>query len=83
MVFLFPGLIQQGCLFWDWAISSSPLQLGIHQCTEEFTCRRIRHLGYREKLAFECQRLTDLSREPASGKIFILSFYYCGSVTLI
>jgi hypothetical protein len=46
-------------------------------CAEEFTHRQIHPLGHREKLALECPRLADLSREPASGKIFIISFYYC------
>jgi hypothetical protein len=45
-------------------------------CTEEFTLWRICPLGYREKLAFECPRLADLSREPTSSKISILYFYY-------
>jgi hypothetical protein len=45
-------------------------------CAEEFTHRQIRPLGHWEKLAFECPRLADPSHEPASGKIFILSFYY-------
>jgi hypothetical protein len=45
-------------------------------CTEDLTHRQIRPLGHQEKLAFECPRLADPSREPASGEIFILSFYY-------
>jgi hypothetical protein len=52
-------------------------------CTEKFTHQRIRPLGHPEKLTFECPRLANLSREPASGKIFILSFYFYSSVTLI
>jgi hypothetical protein len=57
--------------------------LRTYHCTEEFTHRRIRPIGRREKLAFECPWLADPSHEPASGEIFILSFYYCGSVILI
>jgi hypothetical protein len=53
------------------------------QCVEEFTLRWIRPLGRWEKLAFECPRLTDPSRKPTSGKMFIPSFYHCRSVTLI
>jgi hypothetical protein len=41
-------------------------------CAEEFTLWRIRPLGGREKLAFECPRLADPNREAADGKIFIL-----------
>jgi hypothetical protein len=37
-------------------------------CVEEFLLQRIRPLGRREKLAFECPRLSDPSREPAEGK---------------
>jgi hypothetical protein len=57
--------------------------LWVCHCAEEFTFRRIRPLGHQVKLAFKCPQLADLSREPASGKIFIPSFYYCRSVTLI
>jgi hypothetical protein len=39
---------------------------------EEFTLQRIHPLGHREKLAFECPRLADQSREPSDGKIFTL-----------
>jgi hypothetical protein len=46
-------------------------------CAEEFTLRWIHPLDHREKLAFKFSRLADLSRESASGKKFILSFYYC------
>jgi hypothetical protein len=52
-------------------------------CAEEFTLRWIHPHGCREKLAFECPRVAYPRYEPASGKIFILSFYYCRSVTLI
>jgi hypothetical protein len=38
-------------------------------CDEEFTHRWIRPLGRRKKLAFECPRLADPSREPTYGKI--------------
>jgi hypothetical protein len=41
-------------------------------CTEEFTLQRIRPLGHREKLAYECLRLVDPSCEPAAGRIFNL-----------
>jgi hypothetical protein len=52
-------------------------------CTEEFTIRRIHPLVRWEKLAFKCLWLADPSYEPTSGKVFILSLYYCRSVTLI
>jgi nicotinamidase-related amidase len=45
-------------------------------CVEEFTLRRIRPLGYREKLAYDCLQLIDPSREHAAGKMFNLYFYY-------
>jgi hypothetical protein len=41
-------------------------------CIEEFTLRWIHPLGHWEKLAFECPRLADPTREPADGTIFIL-----------
>jgi hypothetical protein len=37
-------------------------------CIEEFNLQRICSLGHREKLAFECPRLSDPSREPAECK---------------
>jgi hypothetical protein len=37
-------------------------------CIEEFTLRWIRSPGRREKLAFECLRLADLSRDPIADK---------------
>jgi hypothetical protein len=37
-------------------------------CVEEFHLRRICPLGHREKLSFECPRLSDPSCEPAKGK---------------
>jgi hypothetical protein len=45
-------------------------------CAKEFTLQRIRSLGRREKLAYNCPRPADLSREPAAGKMFNLHFYY-------
>jgi hypothetical protein len=57
--------------------------LWVCQCAKQFIHRWICPLGRWEKLAFECPRLADSSREAASGKIFIPSFYYCWSVTLI
>jgi hypothetical protein len=43
---------------------------GLRAChyIEEFHLRRIHPLGHREKLTFECPRLSDPSREPAKGK---------------
>jgi hypothetical protein len=43
-------------------------------CAEEFYLRRIRPLGHRKTLAFESPRLTDPSRDPLPGNIFIFSF---------
>jgi hypothetical protein len=43
-------------------------------CTEEFYLRRICPIGRWEKLAYECPRLADPSREPADGEIFSLIF---------
>jgi hypothetical protein len=57
--------------------------LWVCHCAEQFTHRWICPLGSQEKLTFECPQLADSSREAASGKIFIPSFYYCWSVTLI
>jgi hypothetical protein len=45
-------------------------------CLEEFTLRQICPLGRREKLAYDCLQLADLSREPAADKMFNLYFYY-------
>jgi hypothetical protein len=41
---------------------------------KEFTLQQIHPLGRREKLAYECPRLADPSREAAVGKIFSLTF---------
>jgi hypothetical protein len=43
-------------------------------CIKEFILRRIRPLGRKEKMAFECPRFADPSRNPSSGKT--LSFIY-------
>jgi hypothetical protein len=44
---------------------------------DEFTRLWILPLGHRKKLAYECPRLVDLSRELAFGKIFsVFTFYY-------
>jgi hypothetical protein len=40
-------------------------------CTKEFTLWRIRPLGYREKLAYECPQLVDPSHDPTDSKILI------------
>jgi hypothetical protein len=44
-------------------------------CVEEFYLRRIRPLGRRKKLAFECPRLADPHREPSEGYPFDFSPY--------
>jgi hypothetical protein len=51
---------------------------GLEAChyVEEFHLQRIRPLGRREKLAYECPRLVDPSRFPVEGEI-LTSFYYC------
>jgi hypothetical protein len=38
------------------------------RCVKEFHLRQIHPHGHREKLAFECPRLSDPSREPTEGK---------------
>jgi hypothetical protein len=43
--------------------------LRVCHCAEEFTLRWIRPLDRREKRAYECSWLADLTREPAEGKI--------------
>jgi hypothetical protein len=45
-------------------------------CTEEFTLRQIHPLGRCEKLAYDCPRLADPSREPTVGKMSDLYFCY-------
>jgi hypothetical protein len=47
------------------------LQVGLWacHCAEEFTLRWIHPQGRREKLAYECPRLADPTREPTAGKI--------------
>jgi hypothetical protein len=52
--------------------------VGLWAChyTEEFTLWWIHPLGHREKLAYDCPRLVDPSREPTTGKMFNLHFYY-------
>jgi hypothetical protein len=42
---------------------------------EEFYLRRIRPLGHRKKLAFECRQLADPHREPSKGYPFDFSSY--------
>jgi hypothetical protein len=44
-------------------------------CVEEFHLQRIRPLGHRERLAFECSRMVDPSCEPADGRIRLLLSY--------
>jgi hypothetical protein len=43
-------------------------------CAKEFYLWRIRPLGRRKTLAFESPRLTDPSRDPLPGNIFMFSF---------
>jgi hypothetical protein len=40
-------------------------------------------LGHRDKLAYDYPWLADLSREPATGKMFNLHFCYCWSADMI
>jgi hypothetical protein len=44
---------------------------GLRTChyAKEFTLQQIRPLGRREKLAYECPRLADPSRDPVDSKI--------------
>jgi hypothetical protein len=64
-------------------------QAGLEVChyAEEFTLRRIRPLGHREKLAFECSWLADPNRDPLAGKILnllLLSMHqYCDLISLL
>jgi hypothetical protein len=43
-------------------------------CVVQFTLRWIHPLGHREKLAYECPRLADPSREPTAGNFFNFAF---------
>jgi hypothetical protein len=73
-------------------------EVGLKDChyAEEFTLRWIRPLGHWEKLAFECPRLADPSRELVDGKIFtpqvlpvticyydMIHFFFCSSLTKV
>jgi hypothetical protein len=51
-------------------------QVELEAChyAKEFYLRRIRPLRRRKTLAFESPRLTDSSRDPLPGNIFIFSF---------
>jgi hypothetical protein len=42
-------------------------------CVKEFYLRRIRPLGRRKELTFECPRMTDPYREPSEGCPFVFS----------
>jgi hypothetical protein len=44
-------------------------------CVKEFYLRRIRPLGRRKKLAFECPRMADPYHEPSEGHPFVFSLY--------
>jgi hypothetical protein len=48
--------------------------LRVCHCTEEFTLLQIHPLSRWEKLAYECLRLADPSREPTVGKFFNFAF---------
>jgi hypothetical protein len=47
---------------------------------KEFTLQQIRPLGHREKLAYECPRLADPSRDPVDSKILT---YFIAAASLL
>jgi hypothetical protein len=53
-------------------------QAGLEAChyVKEFYLWRIRPLGRRKILAFECPQIADPYREPLEGCLFILSPHY-------
>jgi hypothetical protein len=52
------------------------VDLQVCHCAEEFTLQQIHPLGRRERLAYDCPGLADLSHEPTAGKMFNLHFCY-------
>jgi hypothetical protein len=50
-------------------------QVGLEVChrIKEFYLRRVRPLSRWKTLAFKCLRMTDPSRDPSEGYLFILS----------
>jgi hypothetical protein len=52
--------------------------LKVRHCIEEFHHRQIRPLGHQDKCAYECPRMADPNREPADGKLSILSLKHWG-----
>jgi hypothetical protein len=57
-----------------WVVELHDFGLQACHCTEEFTLQRIRPLGHREKLAYECPWLADPNHEPTVHKIFNFAF---------
>jgi hypothetical protein len=57
-----------------WVTNLRDSSLRAHHYAKEFTLRWIHPLGHREKLAYECPRLADPNREPATGRIFNFLF---------
>jgi hypothetical protein len=55
------------------AIELRQARLKVCHCVKEFHVQRIRPLGRRMTLAFECPRMADPSHDPSEGNIFILS----------
>jgi hypothetical protein len=51
-----------------WVIELRQAKLEACHCAEEFTLQRIRPLGRRVKLTFECPRLADPNRDHSAGK---------------
>jgi hypothetical protein len=52
--------------------------LKVCHCIEEFHLRQIHPLDRQDKYAYECLRMADPNREPADGKLSILSLKYWG-----
>jgi hypothetical protein len=59
-----------------WVAELCTVGLRACHCVEEFTLRWIRPVGRRERLAYDCLQLADLSCEPAAGEMSNLHFCY-------
>jgi hypothetical protein len=49
--------------------------LEVCHCIKEFIFWRIRPLGHREKLSFECSRFADRSHNPTAGRTLGLTLF--------
>jgi hypothetical protein len=59
-----------------WVVELRATGLLACHCTEELTLWRIHPLDHRERLAYNCPQLADLSREPAGGMMFNFHLFY-------